>query len=167
MKAAESGGSGYVVQMGAFREQKTARQMMNRLRSRGIEVSVARKENGMHVVLSQGFATREKARDLAVWLVASALIDSYIITGTQGAVVSRSSTDHAALAATASDHLRNGRHEAAYQGFAELSRLEPGKAEHLAGMIDALAGMEEFEKALELAPAVHAVFYSKHLVSQE
>lgn len=166
-KVTDSDGSAYVIQMGAFREQKTAQQMLSRLRSKGIEVFGARKDNGMYVVQSQSFATREMAHDLAVWLVTSKLIDNYYITATAEKAVPRRSGDHTALAALARDHLRNDRHEAAYRCFSELNRLEPEEADHVSGMIYALAGMKEFEKALELAPAVNSFFYKKLPVSHK
>ena len=166
-KVTDSDVAGYVIQMGAFREQKTAQQKLSRLHSKGIEVFMTRKDNGMYVVQSQIFATRDKAHDLAVWLVTSKLLDSYFITATAGKVVSSRSGDHTVLTALASDHLQNDRYEAAYKCFSELNQLEPEQADHVTGMIYALAGMKDFEKALELAPAVNSFFYKKLLVSQE
>lgn len=166
-KVTDNDGSGYVIQMGAFREQKAAQQTISRLRSKGIEVFMTRKDNGMYVVLSQSFTARSNARDLAVWLVTSKLIDTYFITATPGKAFSGNSAGHAELTALARDHLRSDRYEAAYKCFSELNRLEPEQVDHVTGMIYALAGMKEFEKAMELAPAVNSFFYKKLPVSQE
>jgi hypothetical protein len=90
-KVTGSEGSGYVIQMGAFRDQKYAEELLSRLRSKGAEVYLARKDNGMYVVQSQSFTTRGKAHALAARLVAGKVVDEYFITTTSSKIVSKSS----------------------------------------------------------------------------
>jgi hypothetical protein len=67
--------------------------------------------------------------------------------------------DRVALTELAWNHFRNDRYEEAYRYFSELNRIEPGQVDHVTGMIYALSGMKEVEKAMELAPAVNLFFY--------
>ena len=59
--------------------------------------------------------------------------------------------DRVALSALGWCHLRNQRYEEAYECFSKLNKIEPEQPNHVTGMIYALSGMKEFEKALVLA----------------
>lgn len=92
-KVTGGGGTGYVIQLGAFKDLKNAEQMINGMRSTGVELFLARKDNGMYVVQSQRFASKDKAQALAARLVAGKWIGSYFITAAPGTVVSWGARD--------------------------------------------------------------------------
>ena len=84
-----------------------------------------------------------------------------------GAILEINPGDPVALKALAWYHFRNDRFEEAYKYFSELNRIEPEQVDHVSGMIYALSGMKEFEKAMELAPAVNLFFYKRLPDSRE
>lgn len=86
-------GGGYVVQMGAFRDQKNAGQTIRDLRAAGVELFWSRKDNGLHVVQSRRFASRAAAQAFAARLTADRLINTYVITAAPGKFISRISGD--------------------------------------------------------------------------
>ena len=122
-KATGNGESGYVVQFGAFKDQKYAEQMISRLRSKGTEVFLTLKDNGMYVVQSQSFTTRAKAHALAGKLVANKLIDKYFITTTSSKTISKGSNDEGLLSIKS--------HMAAIDTPKEMAERDTSKAANL------------------------------------
>lgn len=80
---------GYAIQMGAFADVKNAERFSARLNSQGIDAFYFRKDNGVYAVRFGDFPSREKARSVAVRLVADRLIDSYYIASPNEIVFAR------------------------------------------------------------------------------
>ena len=70
---------GHAIQMGAFADVRNAERLTTRLQAKGIEAFYFRKDSGIYAVRFGDFPTKEKARAVAVRLVADRLISSYYI----------------------------------------------------------------------------------------
>lgn len=92
-KAIDNISAKYVIQMGAYRDQKSAAHIIRNVRSVGVELYWARKDNSLYILQSQNFTSRDKADALAANLVAGKLIKSYFITTTPAKTISRISAD--------------------------------------------------------------------------
>lgn len=90
-KPAAKGAADYVIQVGAYKDEKYAQEMIGTLRFRGFEFFLARKHNGLYVVQSGIIRTRGIAKKIADAMVAGKHIKSYLIITPSIRIISESS----------------------------------------------------------------------------